>query len=81
MASKPFATGYNADFCGSLISMNIATGHIITDAAKLLVIRSIEQVRKNPAKAKELYKLYAGNLPRDENIPEGKLTLRLTVFT
>jgi hypothetical protein len=76
LVSKPFATGYKKDSTGILMFAN-TTKKTINDAdRKLLTIRIAEQIRKNPSKAKELYKLYAGDLPRDENIPEGKLTLK-----
>jgi hypothetical protein len=40
-------------------------------ANKLQMIHAIEQLRKNPQRAKELYSLYAGDSFNDEEIPEG----------
>jgi hypothetical protein len=81
LVSKPFAAGYKEDFDGHLIIINMLKQAFDMVDGKLLTIRIAEQIRKNPSKAKELYKLYAGDLSIDENIPKGKLTLRLTVFT
>jgi hypothetical protein len=73
IASKPFSIAYDEDFSGSLLSVNVAANMIEPNSTKLQMVRAIEQVRKNPSKAKELYKLYAGDLPRSADIPEGKL--------
>jgi hypothetical protein len=73
LVSKPFAAGYAEDFSGYLRCTNLIDNKAKTAEQKLQIIRTIENLRKNPSKAKELYKLYAGDLPRDEDIPDGTL--------
>ncbi|KAI6177647.1 SET domain-containing protein [Aphelenchoides bicaudatus] len=69
--SKAFAIGYQKDHRGYLMAVNLIRDHADGAANKLQMIRVMEKLRKNPSRAKEVYSLFAGKLPRDENIPEG----------
>jgi hypothetical protein len=73
LVAKPFAAGYKKDVPYDLNAFSKINEKLGNAAHKLQIVQTVDQLRKNPSKAKELYKLYAGDLPRDEEIPEGKL--------
>jgi hypothetical protein len=72
MACKPFSTGYKEDFPYDLRTLNVITKSLENASNKLQMIGAIERIRKNPSTAKEIYNLYAGDLPIKVNVPEGK---------
>jgi hypothetical protein len=55
-----------------LRTLNVITKSLENASNKLQMIGAIERIRKNPSTAKEIYNLYAGDLPRKVDVPEGK---------
>jgi hypothetical protein len=73
--SKSFATGRKEDIPYSLMNGNLIQQRLEGAAQKLQIIRTVENLKKDPQKAKIIYALYAGDLPQDEEYPEGLLIL------
>lgn len=71
MVSKAFAVGYRHDFFGTLICINLIRKKMDTASQKFEILRTIENLRKNPQMTKEVYALYAGDSMPKEEIPEG----------
>lgn len=69
--SKAFAAGRQEDEMCWLMAMNMIQKRADGMAHKLQVVHTIDQLRKNPQRATELYSLYAGESVEQEEIPEG----------
>uniref|UniRef100_A0A914YRG0 SET domain-containing protein n=1 Tax=Panagrolaimus superbus TaxID=310955 RepID=A0A914YRG0_9BILA len=70
--SKAFASGYDQDFDGILLTINLIRKDGGTAAQMLQVIQAMKNLQNNPKRAEEVYALYAGDtVTRDEKIPFG----------
>uniref|UniRef100_A0A914QK96 SET domain-containing protein n=1 Tax=Panagrolaimus davidi TaxID=227884 RepID=A0A914QK96_9BILA len=58
--SKAFASGYDQDYDGFLITINLIRRDGGTAAQMLQVIQAMKNLQNNPKRAKEVYDLYAG---------------------
>uniref|UniRef100_A0AC34FTA6 SET domain-containing protein n=1 Tax=Panagrolaimus sp. ES5 TaxID=591445 RepID=A0AC34FTA6_9BILA len=65
VVSKAFSSGYSQDFPENLHSVSQKDG-----SQMLQVIKTMENLKNNPQRAKEVYDLYAGDMGVEE-IPEG----------
>lgn len=75
--SKAFASGYQQDAVQPLMSINMISNKADGIANKLQMIRAVDNLRKNPQMTREVYSLYAGDLPLDEEISEGLFILTI----
>uniref|UniRef100_A0A914P1I9 SET domain-containing protein n=1 Tax=Panagrolaimus davidi TaxID=227884 RepID=A0A914P1I9_9BILA len=72
VVSKAFASGYNQDFPGNLISINLIRKDSGMAARMLQVTRAMLNLQNNPQKAQEVYNLYSGDdLNQNQEIPFG----------
>ena len=59
----------------SLFCLNLITNKIDTETKTLNLIETVQNLRNNPQRAKELYSLYTGDLNRSEEIPNGVIDI------
>uniref|UniRef100_A0A914P4Q9 SET domain-containing protein n=1 Tax=Panagrolaimus davidi TaxID=227884 RepID=A0A914P4Q9_9BILA len=58
--SKAFASGYSKDFPSIVMSLNMIRNDMESTASTLRQIQTIQKLKNNPQRAKELYDLYDG---------------------
>lgn len=71
MVAKAFAFTVADDFTDIFCAPNLLTGVVDSPAQYINKIKVVQALRENPQRAKEFYALYAGEMRRDEEIPEG----------
>uniref|UniRef100_A0AC34G5Z9 SET domain-containing protein n=1 Tax=Panagrolaimus sp. ES5 TaxID=591445 RepID=A0AC34G5Z9_9BILA len=68
--SKAFSSSHSKDFPGKLISINVIRNAEETAAQMLVIVRAMENILKNPQRAKEVYNLYSGHSTENEQVPD-----------
>jgi hypothetical protein len=71
--SKAFSAGYKKDSPCNLFVINMIRKVVDGAANALQVIRTIENLRKNPKRGDEFYKMYTDDLSLNAEISEGLL--------
>uniref|UniRef100_A0A914EKB5 SET domain-containing protein n=1 Tax=Acrobeloides nanus TaxID=290746 RepID=A0A914EKB5_9BILA len=72
LVSKAFNLTYDQDRNNShLIPYNMLTKEMDTGVEAVNILETVQALKRNPQRTRELYDLYAGDCNRDEEIPEG----------